>query len=88
MPLRREDRAKTAFGTLWGLYEFKRMPFRLHGVDTTFQRLINWVLGPHQQYVAAYINDIRVYTQGWEESGATGITLSQTYGQPKKVHPG
>uniref|UniRef100_A0A7M4F0X7 Integrase catalytic domain-containing protein n=1 Tax=Crocodylus porosus TaxID=8502 RepID=A0A7M4F0X7_CROPO len=27
IPLRKEDQPKTAFGTPWGLYKFKRMPF-------------------------------------------------------------
>lgn len=38
------------------------MPFRSHGAATTFQRLIDWVLAPHQKYAAAYIDDIIIYT--------------------------
>ncbi|XP_019391689.1 PREDICTED: uncharacterized protein LOC109310815 [Crocodylus porosus] len=67
IPLRPEDQPKTAFGMPWGLYKFKRMPFRLNGAAATFQRLIDWILAPHQEYPAAYIDDIVMYTQMWEQ---------------------
>lgn len=37
----RQDRAKTVFETLWGLYEFTRRPFGLHGAAAMFQRLMD-----------------------------------------------
>lgn len=33
----------------------------------TFQRLIDWMLAPHQKYVAAYIDDDIIYTQDRNE---------------------
>lgn len=63
----RKDQAKTTFGTPWGLYEFKCMPFGLRGAAATFQWLIDWVLAPHQRYAMAYIDDIIIYINDWEQ---------------------
>ena len=42
-----EDRRKTAFITLYGLFEYTRMPFGLCGAPGTFQRAMECVLkGP------------------------------------------
>ena len=37
------DRAKTAFSTHLGLYEFLRLPFGLKTAPKTFQRILNTV---------------------------------------------
>lgn len=62
IPMKPSDCAKTAFGTLWGLFEFQCMPFGLNGAAATFQRLMDSLLAPH---TAAYIDDIIVYTMDW-----------------------
>lgn len=67
IPLRADDQAKTVYGALWGLYELKRMPFGLNRAAATFQQLVDWILTPHQDYMAAYIDDIVVYTEEWEQ---------------------
>ncbi|KYO42327.1 hypothetical protein Y1Q_0022188 [Alligator mississippiensis] len=59
----KRDRQKTAFGTPWGLYEFVRMPFGLHGAAATFQHLMDQILAPHTEYAVAYIDDIIIYTR-------------------------
>ena len=46
IPVRPQDREKTAFCTPKGLYQFVKMPFGLHGVAVTFQRLMDQVLTP------------------------------------------
>lgn len=61
------DRQKTAFATPWGLFKFTRMPFGLHGAVATFQWLVDHTLAPHTMYAAAYINDVVIYSQTWEQ---------------------
>lgn len=61
------DQHKTAFGTLWGLYEFVRMSFGLHGAAVTCQHLTDQMLAPHSEYTAAYIDDIVVFIQTWAQ---------------------
>ena len=56
-----EDRAKTAFSTHEGLYEFKVMPFGLCNAPTTFQQLMDLVLsGIQWSSCLVYIDDIVV----------------------------
>ena len=41
VPVAVEDRVETAFTTLYGLYQFTRMPFGLQGAPATFQRMVD-----------------------------------------------
>lgn len=43
VPIKPEDRPKTAFSTDTGHYEFVQMPFGLSGAPSTFQRLMNTI---------------------------------------------
>nr|XP_042705994.1 uncharacterized protein LOC122173677 [Chrysemys picta bellii] len=66
IPLMPNSHVKTAFPTPFGLFQFITMPFGLQGAAATFQHLMNKVLQPHDQYAAAYIDDIVVYSLDWE----------------------
>jgi hypothetical protein len=44
IPIRQEDRCKTAFSTPTGHFEYLRMPFGLKAAPATFQRMMNSVL--------------------------------------------
>ena len=67
MPVATEDRAKTAFVTPKGLYQFKMMPFGLNGAPASFQWLTDmWVKGC-EEYAAAYLHDIVIFSQTWKE---------------------
>lgn len=55
----KEDRKKTAFCTRYGLYEFRVMAFGLYNAPSTFERLVENVLGGLQlDYVVLYIDDV------------------------------
>ena len=61
-----EDREKTAFATPEGLFQYKRLPFGLHGPPPpTYQRLMDQILRPHRKYAAAYLDDIVVHGEEW-----------------------
>ncbi|XP_058858753.1 retrovirus-related Pol polyprotein from transposon 17.6 [Acipenser ruthenus] len=66
IPLSPKSREKTAFATPLGLFQYKVMPFGLHGAPATFQRLMDIILRPHAQYASAYIDDIVIFTDSWE----------------------
>lgn len=65
--MRPEDQPKTAFTTPFGKFQFRRMPFGLKGAPSTFQRLMDTVLAPCHEFAAAYIDDIVIYSETWEE---------------------
>ncbi len=43
------------------------MPFGLHGAPASFQRLMDCVLSGLGDYVAAYLDDIIIYSSSWEQ---------------------
>ena len=65
VPLAPEAKEKTAFATPDGLFQYRRLPFGLHGAPATFQRLMDRVLRPHQKYAAAYLDDIVIHGEEW-----------------------
>ena len=68
IPMRTEDRIKTAFVTDSGLYEYLVMPFGLTNACATFQRFMDTVLaGLKWKCVLVYIDDILVFSQTFEE---------------------
>jgi len=62
IPLRKEDREKTAFATADGVFQFLVMPFGLCTAQSTFQRTMDMVLGGLRwTSCLVYIDDIIVY---------------------------
>lgn len=43
------------------------MPFVLQGAPATFQRLMNNVLRDASEFSAAYLDDVVIFSQSWEE---------------------
>ena len=55
----------TAFTTHRGIFEFKVMPFGLRCAGQSYQRAIDQMLAPHQEYAAGYIDDVSVFSGDW-----------------------
>ena len=60
-------RHKTAFVAPFGLYQFTVMPFGLQGAPATFQRLMDQVLRGVGDFAAAYLDDIVIFSETWED---------------------
>lgn len=67
VPVAEQDRPKTAFTTPQGLYQFNVMPFGLQGAPATFQRLMDRVLRGLDEFAAAYLDDVVVFSSTWKE---------------------
>ena len=68
IPVSEEDKAKTAFITPFGLFEFNVMPFGLCNAPATFQRLMNEVLDDViGKFCFVYIDDVIVYSKNFQE---------------------
>ena len=67
VPLEKSSRPYTAFQTPGGLFQFTVMPFGLHGAPATFQRLMDRVLQGCQHCSAAYLDDVVIFSETWEE---------------------
>ena len=61
------SREKMAFSTDFRKYEFRVMPFGLVGAPATFQRLMNELIGDLHGKVAAYMDDLAIYSTAWED---------------------
>lgn len=68
IPMRPEDREKTAFICHKGLFQFKRMSFGLCNAPAVFQRFMNHVLAPYiGSFLMVYLDDIVCYSRSQEE---------------------
>ncbi len=67
VPLSESAKPKTAFSTPSGHWQYRTLPFGLHGAPATFQRMMDILLRPHQAYAAAYLDDVVVHSVSWED---------------------
>jgi len=66
IPLEESAKPITAFTTIDGCYQFKRMPFGLVNSGATFNRMMRKLLGGTVK-VDNYVDNILVNTSSWEE---------------------
>ncbi|KAL2098414.1 hypothetical protein ACEWY4_007621 [Coilia grayii] len=67
VPVAEQDKAKTAFCTPFGLFEFNRMPFGLCNAPSTFQRLMERIFGDERfSSLLLYLDDIVVFSTSFE----------------------
>lgn len=63
VPVAEKDKAKTAFCTPFGLFEFERMPFSICNALGTFQRLMERIFGDQSlQSVLLSLDDVIVFS--------------------------
>lgn len=63
-----DDRHKTAFTTLFGLYEYSHLPFGVCNGLATFQRLMQVTMSDLVlQIMPVYLDDMLVYSQSFED---------------------
>ena len=67
VPVTTTAKHKTAFTTPFGLYQFNVMPFGLQGAPATFQRLMDKVLQGLQDFSAAYLDDVIIFSENWKQ---------------------
>ena len=67
VPLSDRSKELSAFTTPFGLYQFQVMPFGLHGAPSTCQRMMDQLLEGTRQFATAYLDDVIIYSETWEE---------------------
>ncbi|KAG1960405.1 gag-pol fusion protein [Pimephales promelas] len=91
-PMPRVDELLDRLGRACGHWQYQTPPFGLHGTPTTFQRMMDILLRPHQAYVAAFIDDVVVHSETWEDYlGRLRRVLSELWkagltANPRKCH--
>ncbi len=69
IPLRSQDKEKTAFLTKDGLFQFEVMPFGLNNAGATFERLMENVLRGYQwSRCLVYLDDILIYAASFDQA--------------------
>ncbi len=67
VPLSENAIPKTAFSTSSGHWQYRTLPFGLHGAPATFQRMMDILLRPHHSYAAAYLDEVMIHSEAWED---------------------
>jgi hypothetical protein len=89
VPMREEDRDKTAYVTREGTFRFKKMPFGLCNAGATFQRLMDLVMaGLNFEICLVYLDDIVLYSKDISEHlERLRVLLTRLRGAKLKLKP-
>ena len=66
IPMAEADRAKTAFSTPFGLYQFRRMPFGLQNAGATYGRMMRRVLDGLTS-TDNFVDDVITFSSDWKD---------------------
>ncbi|CAF0758678.1 unnamed protein product [Didymodactylos carnosus] len=67
IPIREEDKIKTAFVTPFGLFQFNVLPQGLKNSPPTFQRVMSTALESCRQFCQVYLDDIVVFSKSYDQ---------------------
>ena len=82
IPMKNEDKPKTAFVTPDGLHQFCKMPFGLVNATATFNRLMRKVLSELTN-ADSFVDDVLAHTKNWN---AHVRTLRDLFERLRAVH--
>ncbi len=67
IPIKEEDKEKTAFVTSFGLYQFNVLPMGLKNSPPTFQKVMSDTLQLCRSFSLVYLDDIIVFSKSYDE---------------------
>ncbi len=67
VPLSETAKPKMAFSTPSEHWQYRTLPFSLHWAPATFQRMMEILLQPHYSYTAAYLDDVVIHSEHWQD---------------------
>ena len=67
IPIKEEDREKTAFITSFGLFQFNVLPMGFKNSPPTFQKVMSDTLKSCRSFSLVYLDDIIVYSKSYDE---------------------
>ncbi|KAL2505966.1 putative reverse transcriptase domain [Abeliophyllum distichum] len=62
-----KDRYKTTFNVPFGQYKWNVMPFGLKNAPSEFQKIMNDIFNPYQNFSIVYIDDVLIYSDSIEQ---------------------
>ena len=80
VPLTQEAMPKTAFTCHRGAFHFTRMPFGVKNAPACFQSLMQRVLAGLTDYATAYMDDVVIFSQNWDDHVAHISSVLETIG--------